>query len=118
MNVSVRQLNSLQVDAYYQVVGNTPGGLPLPVQVFYLEEKSPPTTVLGKATLKGTLYTKMWDQIFTFEDYLMYPDELQLIQDDTDVHLEQRDKDQVRALLFKADGEHEMFQHRQRYGYR
>ena len=117
MNVFARTINHLEGDAYYEVVGVTPSGVPLPAQVFYLEEKTP-RTATGNPVLKGCLYTRMWNQIFIFENYVMYPNELQLMKDDTDVRLEKRDINQARALMQKPDGEHEMFQHRVLYGYR
>lgn len=118
MNVCVRSMAQLEAGEWYQVAGTTPAGLPLPTQVFYLGRKLPRETVLGEEMLEGVLYTRMWDQLFVYPNYVLYPQELQLKVDDTDCRLEKIDKVKAQALLEAPDGEHEMFRHRQLYGYR
>jgi hypothetical protein len=115
--VSVRTVAQLEEGAWYAVVGTDSSGLPLPPQVFLLEEKHTSPTVAGAVRVVGTLRAHLGDRIWVYKDRDFFPSQINIPEHGLhDIHFERIKMEDVPALLGMGLEQRDIWVQRQRNG--
>jgi hypothetical protein len=115
--VSVKRVAQLDEGAWYAVKGTDSSGLPLPPQVYLLEEKHMVPTAMGFDRIVGTLRAHMGDKIWVYKDRTFFPSQINIPEHGLhDIHLERMRMEDVPAFLGMGWEQRDIWVQRQRSG--
>lgn len=116
--VSVNRAAQLVEGEWYAVKGTDGSGLPLPPQVYQLEEKHVLPTGLGLERILGTLRAHLGDRIWIYRNREFYPSQVNIPEHGLhDIHLERMRMEDVPFFLSMGQEQRDVWIHRQKYGF-